>query len=85
MFLTKLLVKVPFIGMVNIIAEEMIVPELIQKEASSDKINEFLIQWLTEPEYLEKIISKLNKVKIKLGQPGASKRNAEIILEIDKF
>ena len=77
----KMLVKIPFIGLVNIIAGERIVPELIQFDATPSKITTEVSTLLSSPEKIEAMKTRLSEVKAKLGEPGASKRAARYILK----
>ena len=76
--LARLLVRVSHIGMVNIIAGESVVPELIQSDVTADKIVAESRAILQDPELRKWIVSKLSQVREKLGSPGASERVAEI-------
>lgn len=78
----KRLLKVDNIGMANIILEDNVVPELIQNNASEEKIFENGLKILNDTEYRNSIKSKLSEVKKKLGGPGASARAAKIIYEL---
>ena len=75
----RLLVKVKNIGLVNLIAEKRIVPELIQGEASPVNIFNETSKMLKNPRLLSTIKGELEKVKQKLGNPGASQRAAQIL------
>ncbi len=75
----KNLVKVKNIGMANIIAEERIVPELVQNEANAESIYMECKKILSDTKFYNSIKQKLGKVKEKLGTEGASKRAAGII------
>ncbi len=81
-FLAKRLIKVPFIGLVNIIAGEKIVPEFIQDEIKSEDIAQEALSWLKSPQTLLEIRGKLHIVKEKLGKQGASHRAAEEIRKL---
>lgn len=78
----KQLVKLDRIGMVNILLDEMIVPELIQSDANSEIIIETASKILSDTQVYENVKLKLGKVKAKLGSDGASKKAAGSILEI---
>jgi len=78
----KSVVKLPYIGLVNIIAGEMIVPELLQNEATPLNIAEKTIELLRDQKQLENIKYSLNRVKEKLGGPGASLRAAKQVMEV---
>jgi len=80
----KSLVKLPFIGLVNIIAGEMIVPELLQNEATPMNIADKTIALLRDEREMENVRYALTKVKEKLGGAGASRRAAEQVMEVLK-
>jgi len=72
------LIKTPYYAMVNIIAGKKVVPELIQKAATPQKIAAESLTLLRE-ERLKEIQTELEMVRSKLGSAGASRRTAEII------
>ncbi|MFA5089977.1 MAG: lipid-A-disaccharide synthase [Candidatus Omnitrophota bacterium] len=74
-------VKVPYIGMVNIVAGENIIPEFIQFKANPAKIAEEALNILNNPDRLRQIKEGLFKVKASLGENGAGLRAAKIILD----
>jgi lipid-A-disaccharide synthase len=78
----KQLVKLDRIGMVNILLDEMVVPELIQNEANSVNIFNTASKILSDNQGYENVKLKLEKVKEKLGGDGASAKAANSILEI---
>jgi len=78
----KQLVKLDRIGMVNILLDEMVVPELIQDEANSENIFNTASKILSDDKTYEKMKNKLGNVKEKLGSDGASLKAARSILEI---
>ena len=78
----KQLVRLDRIGMVNILLNEMVVPELIQSDASAEKIIESASGILSDNRICESIKNKLEKVREKLGSEGASAKAAGSILEV---
>jgi lipid-A-disaccharide synthase len=78
----KQLVKLDRIGMVNILLDEMVVPELIQNEANPVNIFNIASKILSDNQAHENVKHKLGRVKEKLGSDGASKKAARSILEI---
>jgi lipid-A-disaccharide synthase len=78
----RMVIKVPFIGLVNLVAEEKVVPELIQGEVMADRLAHEALTLLDDIEIREDMIRKLEQVKEKLGKGGASERTARIALEM---
>ncbi len=77
--IVKKLIKVNKIGMVNILLEDNVVPELIQNDVSEENIYASGKKILSDEEYYNSVKVKLNKVKDKLGNEGASARAAKQI------
>lgn len=74
-------VVVPYIGMVNIVAGRKIVPEFIQWQATPKKISDEVLRILQNPSEIERMKNDLAQVKSLLGEKGASKRAAQIIVD----
>jgi lipid-A-disaccharide synthase len=74
-------VKIPYIGMVNIVAGKEIVPEFIQFRARPEIIAKSIIELLQNPLSANRMSQDLKKVKDTLGQPGAAGRAAGLILD----
>ncbi len=81
-WLARALIKVRYVGLVNLIAEKEIVPELLQSEASPENIAEAALKMLSDTQALEKLRDELVRVKNILGGPGAAKRVADIALNM---
>jgi len=77
--LYKIFVKIPYVGLVNIIAGKFIVPELLQLEARPEKLASAILDIISSENKVSKMRNDLRQVKESLGEPGASKRAAEII------
>jgi len=79
--LARLLIRIPRIGLANIVAGKRVVPEFIQQKARAEEIAKVACHWLSNPGLMRETRKELKRVKEKLGTPGASKRAAKIILE----
>ncbi|MBI5573602.1 MAG: lipid-A-disaccharide synthase, partial [Elusimicrobia bacterium] len=79
--IAKRLIHVKFIGMPNILAGREICPELIQNEATAEKIAKKCLEILKNNQILAKMRAELTETKQKLGGTGATKRASKIILE----
>jgi len=80
--IARRMISIPNIGLVNIVADELIVPEFIQHEARPDKISAATARFLEEPDYAREIKAKLATVRQKLGNPGGSENVARLVLEM---
>lgn len=80
--LAKRLVKVPNIGLCNIVAGEEVVRELIQDDANPKMIAEEITHILTDEAYARQIKENLGKVRTRLGGSGASKNVSRLTLEL---
>jgi len=78
----KILVKVDWIGLVNIVAGKGIVPELLQKEAKGERIAAEALRILDDEAYRQEMIEGLAEAKKKLGTPGAAEKVAQIAIEM---
>jgi len=72
-FLAQLLVNAPLVGLVNIVAEEEVVPELIQNKVTAENISAEVLAVLRAPEKEKVIRERLLNIKYTLGKPGAMK------------
>ncbi|MBD3304987.1 lipid-A-disaccharide synthase [candidate division KSB3 bacterium] len=81
-WLGRKFIKVPFIGMVNLIAGKQIVPELIQEQATPERIVHEILTLLDDPAALDRLRQELRHVHEKLGEPGAPARAAEVIVKL---
>jgi len=78
----KRIIKVRFLAMPNILADEPLFPELIQNEATGERIADAALRLLRDPAERQRIREKLATVCKSLGQPGAPKRAADAILDL---
>lgn len=78
------LIHVRHIGLVNLLAGHEIIKELIQKEATPEKIAKEALRLLKDQTLYQKVVTSLRAVRRSLGEPGAAQRAAEIILSLLK-
>jgi lipid-A-disaccharide synthase len=72
---------VKHVGLVNIVAEDRLVPELIQKELTPQHMADAVAGMLTDPVYYDRILAGLETVRKRLGDSGASARAASVVRE----
>lgn len=79
--LGRLLIRVPYIGMVNLVAGRRVVPELIQFHATPERITAEAHRLLLSAEHRLRMRQELQQVRDRLGPPGALGRTVDAILE----
>ncbi len=77
--LARLVVRLPYIGLVNIVRGKKVVPELIQFQATPDRIAKEVLSLLNSPDKSEKMKEELEKVRHAIGEKGASARAAQAV------
>jgi lipid-A-disaccharide synthase len=83
-YVARSLVRVNHIGMVNLIAGERLVPELIQSELTAERLLEESRILLDNQTVRCQTIEKLSKLRQKLGGSGAAERVAGLALAMVK-
>ncbi|MDD5130323.1 MAG: lipid-A-disaccharide synthase [Candidatus Omnitrophica bacterium] len=74
-------IKVPYIGMANIVAGKKVVPEFIQFGARPEAIAGSIVELLQNPLSASQMSKELKIIKDTLGAPGAAERAAKLILD----
>ena len=80
-FIAKMLVKIPYITMVNILLNRMLVPEFIQDDATGETISQKALSLLKDSASLKSYRNELLALRKVLGENGVSDRAAAIILK----
>lgn len=83
--IARLLIKVPAIGMVNLVSGRHVVPELIQNDATPERMAEESLRILVDEKRAEEMRKDLENLWTLLGSNGASARIAKKILEMAGF
>jgi lipid-A-disaccharide synthase len=83
--LGKLLVRVPFIALVNLLAGRRVVPELLQRDCTSEAIARELVPLLDRGAPRDEQVEGMRRVRSELapaGAPGAARRAAEELASV---
>ena len=80
--LVKMFSHVENAGMVNLIAGERVVPELLQDAFTPEAVAAEAVKFLTDPVLARDTEAALGRVREKLGAVGASRRTAERVLAV---
>jgi lipid-A-disaccharide synthase len=78
----RALIRVDYIGLVNLVAEKEIAPELIQKNVNPQRIADEAFRILRDPILSRKMTESMGEVRQKLGEPGAAQRAARIVISL---
>jgi lipid-A-disaccharide synthase len=78
----RALVRIPDIGLVNVVAGERVVPELVQAEVTPARMAEAVAPYLTDRELRQRTSGRLREVRRTLGEPGASSRVARMVIQM---
>jgi lipid-A-disaccharide synthase len=80
--LARMMVNVKHIGMVNIMADKQVVPELIQADFTAERVAKKTRALLEHRDRRDRIVGKLISLREKLGTPGAADRVANIAMSM---
>jgi len=78
--IARMLVKIRFISLVNLIVDRKIVTELIQEDCNTKKIDEEL-RLIVEGEGRDSMLSDYDELIAIMGTSGASEKTARLIVE----
>ncbi len=81
-FIAKPFIKVKYISLVNLVAGKEIVPELLQQKATPQNMYHEISELLPEREAGKSMRQELAKVVGQLGEPGGTRRTAELAMEM---
>ena len=80
--LGRMIVKVPYISLANLVAGEEVVPEFIQSAVKPRALADEAVKILTDNARREHMIRQLETVKQSLGPGGATARTARLALSL---
>ena len=81
-WLVRVVANVSHVGLPNIVTGRRILPELIQHEATAVNVSRETLRLVTDPAVRAQAAADLKEVRVNLGQPGAVKRVASIVLDV---
>jgi len=82
-FIGRLLIRhMQFFSLVNLIAERLVVPELLQEEVTPANIEADLTRLLFDEKAGREVRQGLTEVRVKLGDAGASAQAADLALKL---
>jgi lipid-A-disaccharide synthase len=76
----KRVVTVKFLSIINVLADERVLPEFVQDALTPNAVAQEAIELLNNPQRRDAMKRRVSEIIATLGEPGASKRAAEAIL-----
>lgn len=83
-FIGRRLIKVPFAGLVNLVAGELIVPELLQENLSTQSLTSTALNLIRDKNARNQMREKLSRVRAMLGEGDAAHKAAQEIMSLIK-
>lgn len=77
----RLILKIPYISLVNLIADEEVVPELVAEQMNVENVHRHLASILPGGSAREAQLQGYERMAAILGEPGAPKRAAKLITD----
>jgi lipid-A-disaccharide synthase len=81
MAIARVVVKIKYISLVNLIMNSGVVRELIQQECTPASMGAELGLILNDADYRQNILNSYDELDKKMGQPGASAKTAALIVK----
>lgn len=82
--LVRILVKTPFAGLPNLLANELLVPELIQDEVQPQVIADHILDYLDHPEKVERLQHRFTELHKELRSDSANCITKAILEIVEK-
>jgi len=80
--IARRVVKIPYIGLVNVVAGREVAPEFVQDALDPPRVASELLRLLGDRAHADAQRAALAEVRAKLGTPGAARRVAEMISDL---
>lgn len=80
-FIAKHVVEVKYAGLPNLLLQKEVTPELLQNQVTAENIESIIVPWITDEQIRARNINELQEVRKRLGDAGAVKRTARLILK----
>jgi len=79
--IARMVVKIKFISLVNLIMDRQVIKELIQQDCSASKITAELDELVHNKSYRENMLAEYDQLDLKMGKQGASAKTAALIIK----
>jgi len=79
--IARILIKIGFISLVNLIMDRLVVKELIQGDYNAIDVKTELDNLLHDKAYRDTMLRNYDELDVRMGQPGASAKTAALIVK----
>lgn len=79
--IARMLVKIKYISLVNLIMDMPVVKELIQEDCNTESLTKELNAILHDPLYRSQMLINYQQLAERMGEPGASEKAARLIVQ----
>ncbi len=79
--IARVLIKIGFISLVNLIMDRLVVKELIQGDYNTVNVKAELDNLLNDKAYRDTMLKNYDELDVRMGQPGASAKTAALIVK----
>jgi len=83
-FIGRLVIRIPFISLVNLIMDKLVVKELIQQDCTPQTIGDEVDKLVNDKAYRAAMLKNYDALDIKMGEAGASAHTAALIVKYTK-
>lgn len=77
----KLILKIPYISLVNLVADEGVVTELVAEQMTAENCRQELLKILPGQPEREEMLQGYERMATRLGTPGAPRHAAQLMLQ----
>ena len=82
--LAKWLTYLPWVGLPNVLSREFVVPELLQDDATPEKLSAALGKWLDDADARQQLMQRFEQLHLLLRQNNAEKAAATVLAMIGR-
>lgn len=77
----KLILKIPYISLVNLVTDELVVTELVAEQMTAENCRQELLKILPGQPEREEMLQGYERMATRLGTPGAPRHAAQLMLQ----
>lgn len=79
--IARMVVKIKYISLVNLIMDKLVVKELIQQDCNTQSISAELDMVINNKDYRTTMLANYDELDVRMGKPGASAKAATLIIK----